>query len=190
MGNLRILMLMNDTSVENGLAKIMITTQLIERVYREYAPKLFRLCFKLVEDEVDAENILHDVFESVWKRRDSLIITTSLEAYLTQAVKLQTLRYFRDRVQHVEVETATANNLAFAEHTTEHEVLYNEVNGRLNNLIEQLPNQCQKVYRLSQIQGLNNREIATTLQISESSVEQHKAKAKSLLQKGLSNFRA
>ncbi len=165
-----------------------INAKVIERLYHEQAAKLFRLCFKLVGDMNEAENIIHDVFESVWKRRDSIRITVSLEAYLTQAVKLQALKYFRERAQHEEV-NSTLDNIVISEKTTEQQVLYNELTGELRLLVGRMPNQCRRVYQMSHEQGLNNREIASALFISESAVEQHKAKAKSLLQKGLSDFR-
>jgi len=55
-------------------------------------------------------------------------------------------------------------------------------------LVNQLPCRCREVYRLSQEQGKNNKEIAAVLLISEKTVEYHLYKAISFLRTNLQQF--
>lgn len=59
---------------------------------------------------------------------------------------------------------------------TEQEVLNREDFGFLCEAVNELPEQCRKVFVLKKIYGLSQREIAEKLAISESTVEKHVAK--------------
>lgn len=59
---------------------------------------------------------------------------------------------------------------------TEQEVLNREDFGFLCEAVNDLPEQCRKVFVLKKIYGLSQREIAKKLSISESTVEKHVAK--------------
>lgn len=59
---------------------------------------------------------------------------------------------------------------------TEKEVLNREDFGLLCAAVDELPEQCRKVFVLKKIYGLSQREIALELGISESTVEKHVAK--------------
>ena len=59
---------------------------------------------------------------------------------------------------------------------TEKDVLNREDFGLLCSAVDELPEQCRKVFVLKKIYGLSQREIAQKLAISESTVEKHVAK--------------
>lgn len=59
---------------------------------------------------------------------------------------------------------------------TEQAVLNREDFGFLCEAVSELPVQCRKVFILKKVYGLSQREIATKLEISESTVEKHVAK--------------
>ena len=48
---------------------------------------------------------------------------------------------------------------------------------RLLAIVERLPEQCQRAFRLKKFQGLSQREIAETMHITEKTVEKHLATA-------------
>jgi len=59
---------------------------------------------------------------------------------------------------------------------TEQEVLNREDFGFLCAVVNELPEQCRKVFVLKKVYGLSQREISEKLDISESTVEKHVAK--------------
>jgi len=60
---------------------------------------------------------------------------------------------------------------------------------KINNLVESLPHKCREVYKLSREKGLNNRQIASRMLISEKTVENQITKAMHFLQNGLKPYR-
>src|SRR5690606_6266850 len=67
-----------------------------EAIYRRYTKELFGYAVKKIGVREDAEEIIHDVFESLWKRRNGLRIT-SLKHYLFTSARYMILRYFSHR---------------------------------------------------------------------------------------------
>lgn len=157
-----------------------------EEVYLTYFKKLYRLCYQHIQDVEDSKEIVHDLFHSLWERRNSLVIETSLEGYLIGATKQKILKYLRDKIsaqKHLAFATA---DYAEASHETENAFFFNVLTDQLEELTRQLPPQCGKVFVLSRTQGLSNIEIARTLAISEKAVEYHITRALTFLRKKLS----
>jgi RNA polymerase sigma-70 factor (ECF subfamily) len=57
----------------------------------------------------------------------------------------------------------------------------------LQNLIEQLPEQQQRIFQFSKMEGLTNDEIAVKLKISKRTVENHLYRAVSFLKEHFKN---
>jgi len=71
---------------------------------------------------------------------------------------------------------------------TENEVMVSSLSERITNLIENLPSQCRRVFKMSREQGLSNKEIASDLLISERAVEYHISKAVTSLKSHLTEY--
>lgn len=61
------------------------------------------------------------------------------------------------------------------------EVIYNDMQNNLQRHISGLPNQMQRIYRLSKEEGLSNDEIVETLNLSKRTVENQLYRAISIL---------
>ncbi|WP_369281297.1 sigma-70 family RNA polymerase sigma factor [Wenyingzhuangia sp. 2_MG-2023] len=55
----------------------------------------------------------------------------------------------------------------------------------MNNTIERLPEKCQKVFKLSRVDGLNNSEIANKMDVSQRTVETHISNALKVLKNSI-----
>ena len=67
--------------------------------------------------------------------------------------------------------------------------MFNNLKEQVNVLVDTLPCQCKRVYKMSREQGLNNKEIASALLITERAVEYHIAKALQMLRANLTPYR-
>lgn len=63
-----------------------------------------------------------------------------------------------------------------------------ELQKRIKNAVEELPPQCQRVFRLSREEGLKYHEIADELGISKKTVEVHMGKALKMLRESLGDY--
>jgi len=160
-----------------------------EHTYRTCWKNVYGIIFHYTRDEEIAEEISQDLFASLWERRERLVIKTTIEQYLNRAAKLEAFEYLRTSSSHrAHINCALQGHCA-GYNCTEEQVLFKELHGNVNLLVDQLPCRCREVYRLSQEQGLNNKAIALALQISEKTVEYHLYKAIGFLRNNLQEFR-
>ena len=159
--------------------------QLFQQLYRQYWKQVFAICYSTLRDEDIAAELSQDIFESLWKRRNALLISVPIAQYLFRCAKLEVMEYCRttaNRQKHLQ--NAMQDQPAEGNYT-EDTLLYNELSNKINQLLILLPNKSQLVYRLSQQQGLDKKSIATELFISEKTVEYHLYKALNFLRENL-----
>jgi RNA polymerase sigma-70 factor (ECF subfamily) len=141
-------------------------------LYERYWRRLFTAAYARLPDQAECEDIVHDIFLTLWTERRRLSIT-NLSAYLAAAVRYQAVRCKQQ---------ATAGALAYDEslETLSREAALNggetrllglDLEGRLAAALNQLPQRCREIFLLSRIQHYSNDEIATQLHISRRSVE-------------------
>ncbi|MDQ1089191.1 RNA polymerase sigma-70 factor [Siphonobacter sp. SORGH_AS_1065] len=150
--------------------------QSFERLYIMYWKKVYAVCYNQLKDIELAQGMVQDIFLSLWERRASLVIASSMEHYLVRAAKLKVFEYFRNKaIQEKHLEQVRLEQ-KICTRCTEFEVEYEDLHTKLQSLVEHLPCQCKKVYELRG-EGLSNKEIAHTLTISEKAVEYHITRA-------------
>lgn len=151
--------------------------QAFEAIYRRYVKDLFSYALRKIRVREDCEEIVHDVFESLWKRRDQLAIT-SLKHYLFSSVRYMVIRYFSHRgvrqrfVEHYRLFETVCDSMDEERHRdsyTIHATLLQHLGG--------LPDRCQEAIRLRLSENLTNGQIAERMQINKRTVELYISKA-------------
>jgi RNA polymerase sigma-70 factor (family 1) len=147
-----------------------------EIIYRKYAAPLFRYARRNISRKEDCEEMVQEVFESLWTRRESLNII-SLKHYMFNAIRYKVIRYF----QHESVKRKFAEHYRFFEEV--YETMDNagsDLSGILPELIESLsalPERCQVAFKLRLYENLSNGEIAERMNITKKTVEVYMFKA-------------
>jgi len=147
-----------------------------EVIYRKYASHLYRFARKNIPLKEDCEEMIQDVFESLWIRHESLEID-SLSSYLFASIRYMIIRYFsKQRLRN-----------KFAEHYQLFESLYDATEKESQNpealgsivleKIQGLPERCQLALRLRLTENLSNADIARRMNISKKTVEFYMSKA-------------
>lgn len=143
-------------------------------IYHRYWERLFATAAHKVKDLAEAEDIVEQLFISIWNRREVLEVTSSLGGYLAVAVKYRVLKSLdRDFRARRFSDDAADEVMEIADHTTEQWLEFQEVRSRLEKLVSALPEKCRLVYTLSREEGLSQKQIAEKLDISENTVESH-----------------
>jgi RNA polymerase sigma-70 factor (family 1) len=170
--------------------RIKIDEETFFHLYERYWQKLYRQALKYLPDNFQAEEIVQDLFTSLWQRKDSLeLFEDTVENYLVRAVRFRIARVYSDEERKTKkMEEFHLRQSGQQNNATEKQVLYNFLREDVDKLVQLLPERCQAVYLLSRVKGLNNREIALNLVISEKTVENQLTKALNFIRKGLKEY--
>ncbi|WP_316826320.1 sigma-70 family RNA polymerase sigma factor [Pedobacter miscanthi] len=168
-----------------GLFKI--DKQSFEMAYDLYWEKVFAVCYNNIKEVEPAKGMVQEIFKSLWERRAELEIE-KIEHYLIRSAKFKTFEYIRNKVSRQKHNEFHVMDCSASSNCTEEQVLFNSLKEKVNLLVDTLPCQCKRVYKMSREQGMSNKEIANMLYISERAVEYHITKAMGKLKMGLANY--
>jgi len=140
-----------------------------------YGP-LCQFCIKFVRSHEVAEELVSDVFYSIWKNRKRLIVS-SPKAYLFASVRNKGFDHLRKVKKMVHCDLDKATHLPADVANSQDLLVMQELNACAEKSIAKLPKQCRLVYELSRDQGLKYKEIAVILRVSVKTVETQMGRA-------------
>ncbi|MCC7030016.1 MAG: RNA polymerase sigma-70 factor [Chitinophagaceae bacterium] len=160
-----------------------------ETVYKTYFKPLYIYAYTMLKEEAQAEEIVQNLFLKIWERKEQISIDTSLKAYLYKSVYNDSLNY----IKHLKVKSTYENHATQVMKQTKsptpaNKLQYKNLEDKLREALNELPEQCRTVFQMSRYEELKYREIAARLSISEKTVENHMGKALKLLRLKLSDF--
>lgn len=154
-----------------------------EKSFREvfgtfYVP-LVHYANTFLHNSEDAEDIVQEVFVTVWERTAISSTGNGLKSYLYRSVKNRCLNFLRDSsVKKKKMSELPEDEVVDFQFS--HEIIREEVYQQLLATFDTLPPQCKKIYQLS-LAGMKASEIASELNLSVETVKTQKKRAKSLL---------
>lgn len=154
-------------------------------IYRLYWRKLYDIAFHIMRNEADAEDIVQDVFSSVWYRREQLRIRIALENYLVRAVKYTAFFYLKVQARKSVPDERLPGKSNMWRNSTEETLLHRELEAMIEQILNTLPFKTKKIFSLSRFEGLTYPEIANEMDISIKTVEYHISMALKKFSKGL-----
>lgn len=157
-----------------------------ELLYSKYSGKLYNYVLHISKgDFYLAEEIVQNVFVKIWEIRQHIDTEGSFSSFVFTIGKNHYLNALKSRMQGFLYHEYVLEHSSELENSVEEEVEFKMLEEQINTLIEQLPPARRKVYILSRIKHLPNREIAEMLQISENTVESQLTKATQFMRKNL-----
>ncbi len=152
-------------------------------MFRTHYASLVGYALRMTKDQALAEDLVQQMFVSLWVKREETEVTSNVKSYLLRSVHNHCLNHFK----HLKVREAHASEEIHRADTSEaHDSLEQaELSERVNELIAQLPEQCRKVFLLSRHDGKKYKEIAEELDISVKTVENQMGKALRIMREGL-----
>lgn len=163
-----------------------ITT--FEMLFRTYYKPLCQYAYTYLRDKEGAEEIVQSTFMNVWEKRDSLAIRTSVKPYLYAMVRnacLNALKHEKIKQRYAGEEYVLAER---SHDSVTGFVSSRELERRIHEAMEGLPEQCRMVFKLSRFEELKYSEIAEQLDISIKTVENHMGKALRIMRERLRDY--
>ncbi|MBL7696823.1 MAG: sigma-70 family RNA polymerase sigma factor [Chitinophagaceae bacterium] len=141
-------------------------------IYNRYWRVVFAIAYSRLKDAHLAEDILSDVFTSLWSNRNKSAIS-SLENYLASAAKYLVFASIRKKAHE---ERYYATSQLNTEVNAEDDFIYKQLYEFATKEIESLPERCRLIFRYRE-KGMSNSEIALQMKISIKTVENQINKA-------------
>ncbi|MEL7005538.1 MAG: RNA polymerase sigma-70 factor [Bacteroidota bacterium] len=150
----------------------------LQWLFDEYYTKLVHYALKITADPESSEEMVQDVFVSVWNNRKKLEVN-SFYAYLSRAVRNKCITYIQSAMKHQE----PIENVMYAtkDNDGQQNLEYDELVDALKEAEQLLPEQTRLVFSLSRHSEMTYNEISQELDISVKTVEYHISKAFKLM---------
>lgn len=155
----------------------------LSRLFGEHYPLLVAVARRLASDDV-AEEIVQEVFLSLWDRRATLDVRGSLKRYLLSAVRFAAASIVRHRGM-ADRRVADLVALHPVPEPADAWVLQREQADALARAIAQLPPRGREAFTLVRLDGLSYADAGAALGISPRTVEVHVGRAMQALRRML-----
>jgi len=158
-----------------------------EEIYERYWLPLFTTAQRKIGSREAAEELVQDLFTSLWHKRAESHIA-KLPHYLHTALKYRIIDYLRVRTTHAGYLSYYQARPSTSDHSTEESVAADDLSVALAESITHLPESTREVFRLSRLEHQSIPEIADQLHLSPKTVEYHLTRALKLLRVRLKDF--
>jgi len=156
-------------------------------IYRKYSPKLFGFIFNIIKVELDAEEIMQEVFMKIWETRDKIETYASFDSFLFTIAYNKSISLIRKKITEQKYVDFLKTLPELSEPAAIDDLQFLELNEQINSLIQKLPPRQKEVFLLSREKELTYKEIAAQLNISKNTVENHMVKAIRYLRRNISD---
>ncbi len=157
-------------------------------IYNRYWKQVLYYAAQKTGDMIAAEDIVQDVFVSLWKRRDQLEIKSEFKNYLIVSIKYRVLKFLsRERIKRL-AEESNAPAYDLLDDSTQQYLDFDELRTALEEMVGKLPEKSALIYRMNKEEGLSHREIAYEMGMSEKAVNSNLVRTKKILRAGLHTF--
>lgn len=147
--------------------------KVFEAFYKKYYKQLFSTAYGYVGQAEAAEEIVHDLFITIWNRADQLNIQYSMKSYLFRAIVNSSLNFIKKEKMDTEKRLVWLATLRPEETLADAEEQEEALLKNLEDALVQLPAKCKQVMYLSRFGKLKQQEIADQMGISLKTVKNH-----------------
>lgn len=137
-----------------------------QTLFRRYYPSLIFYATRLVGEE-DAEDVVQDVFVELWRRKNSIEIGDQIQAFLYRAVYTRALNVLKHRnvedgycAAMEEINQRRAEFYQPDNNEVIQQIEDRELRKEIYDAINELPDKCKEVFKLSYLHDMKNKEIA------------------------------
>lgn len=171
-------------------------TRAFDLLASRYADKAFRLTFKVLRQEEDAEDAVQDAFLAAYRNLGRFEERSSFSTWIYRVAMNAALMRLRkrragmisldrppradDRDEAMQLEDRSAGPLQ--------NTASQEVSAAIQSAVQDLPDELQEVFLLREDAGLSNAEVAETLGLSVPAVKSRLHRARLELRRSLQPF--
>lgn len=161
---------------------------IFDYLFNYYYSALCVFAMKYIGDQNVVEDLVQDVFVTLWAEGPRLKINTSLKGYLFTSVRNRCL----DTQKHLQTRESYRTQLLSVaispEIPAENMLAESELRQIIQTSLEKLPPRCREIFILNRMNGFTNQEIASQLGISKRTVELQISNALKIMRRELAEY--
>lgn len=140
-------------------------------IFENYSSKLYIFALEYLKSKEEAEELVQEVFTTIWDRCKKLKAELSFKSYIFTIAYNIIKKRFRQRTQFRQfVDSEIIDDVCTETSKT---VDYNSLKNHIAELADALPTRRKQVFLKSRFEGLSNEEISKELGITKKTVENH-----------------
>jgi len=143
-------------------------------VFRRYYQELCNFALSYLKVETASEEVVQEMFISIWEKRQKLKIQSSLKAYLFVSIKNRSLNYLNSKATQVSKKshsTSAEDAIQISDNSIDETLKDAELQTLVSQAIQSLPARCQEIFKLNRLEGLSYQQVADHLNLSKKTVE-------------------
>lgn len=167
-----------------------------EKILEKYTEKVFHLSMRITRNQQDAEDVLQDVFTTIFAKINSFQERSAFSSWLFRITVNTAYMKLRTRKKHTTINIADINlsdqNSWAGKRSDTNDITFmtirSELKNKLTDAIKTLPEDYQIIFILRDVDGLSNKDVSDVLSISVPAVKSRLHRARLSLRKQLNNF--
>lgn len=159
-------------------------------VYNAHYSRLYAFIKKLVEDKEEAQDITTETFVKLWKLHANFNTAENIKAFLYITARNACMDFLRYRQRQM-TNKQEFNYVQLQQEgsvSTSNDEIKTLVLQHIHNEIENLPTQCKRIFKMAWLEGRKNAEIASSMNLTEQTIRNQKARAVKILRLALANY--
>lgn len=151
--------------------------------FSEHRDTLYRLTFNICGDRIEAEDIVQDVFERVWRARDKVLSSSHPKAYICRTAHNLAIDRERTRLRRQTFainEEITTNDISISAELS-------DITSITQRAIASLPEKQRVAIHLRDVEGYEIEEIAEVLECDSTSVRMNLSRARKSIRERIIN---
>ncbi len=158
------------------------------RFYDAYFQRVWNFSRYYSRSRVFCEEIVSEVFMSVWLNREKLPEIENIEAYLFIVTRNKAFNFFEREVKQPRASEDYTFNEEPDKLNPEQILINKELEEAIQKSIDQLPDRCRIIFQMSRNEKLTHQRIAEILSISENTVHAQMVTALKKLHNSLKKY--
>jgi RNA polymerase sigma-70 factor (ECF subfamily) len=117
-------------------------------LYSRYWDELFTSAARVLRGTEEAEDVIQDVFLSLWKRREELSVSGSVAGYLHTSVRYKAIHYIEKNITRRDYLTLLMNTaVETLPPDSELQLQFKELQKLISDAVACMPSKMQEVYK-------------------------------------------
>ncbi len=158
-------------------------------IYQRYWYKMFNVAYHSLGNKQEAEEIVQDVFVTIWSRVGEIDIR-NLGVYLVVSVKHRTTNFIKSQINFRKFQEYQIFHEIQYSNQTEEIIHFSDLAKAVEEAMKKLPEKSAEIFVKSRFENQSVKAIALQMELSEKAVEYHITKSVKVLREQLQCYQS